>query len=106
MRPTIESYTVALPWYERDDFDRLWELAHDHDEMPRDYDVWHAAAMEVINAWLARGRALQIVTVRPAEFLAWLGERSLPNTAETRRRYVEEKAAAAGSEMRPRPVLQ
>lgn len=106
MRPTIESYTVALPWYEREDFDRLWELALDRDEMPRDYDIWHATAMGVINAWLARGRALQIVTVRPAEFLAWLSERGLPNTAETRRRYVEEKATAAGSEIHPRPDLQ
>lgn len=106
MKPTIESYTVALPWYEREDFDRLWELAHDHDEMPRDYDVWHAAAMDTISAWLARGRTLQIVTVKPAEFLAWLSERDLPNTAETRRRYVEEKATAAGSEMHAHPDLQ
>lgn len=99
MRPTVEAYTVALPWYEREDFQRLWELARDHDDMPRDYDVWHAAALDVINAWLARGRALQIVTIRPDEFLAWLEAQSLPNIAATRLKYVEEKAREAGSEM-------
>lgn len=99
MKPTVEAYTVALPWYEREDFQRLWELAHDHDEMPGDYDVWHAAALDVINAWLERGRALQIITIRPDEFLAWLRVRGLPNTAATRLKYVEEKAARSGSEI-------
>lgn len=78
-----------MPWYEREDFAQIWALAHDRDQMPSDYDVWHQNAVSVMNAWLARGRALEIVTIRPAEFLAWLQETGLQNTAETRRRYVE-----------------
>lgn len=93
MKPSIETYTVALPWYEREDFSRIWELAHDRAEMPSDYDTWHRNAVLVMNAWLARGRALEIVTIRPDEFLAWLASRQLPNTSETRRRYVEELAS-------------
>ena len=92
MRPTVENYSVALPWYEREHFEQLWLLASDHDEMPRDYEVWHAAALSVINEWLSRGKALQIVTIRPDEFVAWLSERGLPNTAATRLKYVEERA--------------
>jgi hypothetical protein len=61
--------------------------------MPNDYEVWHAAAVKV-----ARGRALQLVTVRPDDFLDWLKARKLPNTAATRLKCVEEKAARAGSE--------
>ncbi len=104
MKPTVDAYTVALPWYERDDFHRLWELAHDRDEMPADYEVWQKQAMAVMNAWLARGRALQIVTIRPDEFLAWLEVQGLPNTAATRRSFVEEKAKQAGSETGSRGV--
>lgn len=96
MKPTVDAYTAVLPWYERADFQRLWQLAQDHDEMPRDYEVWHASALEVMNTWLARGRALQIVTIRPNEFLAWLKERRLPNTAATRLKFVEEKARGGG----------
>ena len=81
-----------MPWYEPEDFQKLWELAHDRDEMPSDYDVWHRRAVAVMNAWLAKGRALQIVTVKPAPFLAWLSARGLPNTAENRLRYVEDLA--------------
>lgn len=98
MKPSIAAYTVALPWYEREDYLRLWELAHDRHEMPGDYDAWHEAALRVINGWLARGRALQIVTIRPDEFLEWLEAHSLPNTAATRRKFVEERASSAGSE--------
>ena len=82
MKPTVESYTIAMPWYDRD-------------EMPADYETWHRSAIAVMNAWLARGRALEIVTIRPAEFLAWLAETGLPNTAETRRLYVEQRASAS-----------
>lgn len=98
MKPTVDAYTVALPWYEKEDYHRLWELAHDRHEMPSDYEGWHQQAIAVMNAWLARGRALQIVTIRPDEFLAWLDERGLPNTAVTRLSYVESKAMRAGSE--------
>lgn len=100
MKPTVEACTVALPWYEPDDFRRLWELAHDHDDMPADYEDWHAAAVTVVNAWLARGRTLQIITIKPDEFLAWLEARGLLNTSSNRLAYVEEKAKAAGSETR------
>lgn len=61
------------------------ELAHDREEMPSDYETWHRNAVAVMNIWLARGRALEIVTIKPAEFLAWLRETGLPNTAEARR---------------------
>ncbi len=92
MKPTVEAYTFAMPWYEPEDFAELLALAQDRDEMPSDYAVWHANAVAVMNVWLARGRALEIVTIRPAEFLAWIEARGLPNTAETRRLYVESLA--------------
>ena len=93
----MEAYTVAMPWYEREDFSELWELAHDRDQMPSDYETWHRNAVTVMNACLARGRALEIVTIKPAEFLAWLQQRGLPNTAEIRRSYVEFRAGASAA---------
>lgn len=90
MKPTIDAYTLAMPWYEPEDFQKLWELAHDRDQMPSDYESWHQNAVAVRNAWLMRGRALEIVTIRPPEFLVWLARTGLPNTAETRLKYVEQ----------------
>lgn len=92
----MDAYTVAMPWYEREDFQQIWELAHDRDEMPADYDTWHRNAVAVMNAWLARGRALEIVTIKPVEFLAWLQQTGLPNTAGVRLKFVEQRADHQG----------
>lgn len=91
----FEEHTAVLPWYERADFQRMWELAHDRDEMPSNYEVWHASARAVMIEWLSRGRALQIITIRPDEFLAWLKARGLINTAASRLKYVEQRARGA-----------
>ncbi len=100
MKPTVETYTAVLPWYERADFQRMWELAHDRDDMPSEYEVWHASARAVMTEWLARGRALQIITIRSDEFLSWLEVRGLLNTAASRLKYVEERARGAGISQR------
>jgi hypothetical protein len=63
--------------------------------MPKGYDFWHAAATRVINEWLARGRGLEIVRLKPDEFLSWPDAQGLPNTAASRLKYVEERASGA-----------
>jgi hypothetical protein len=73
-----------MPWYERDDFAQLLELADDRKDMSPSYEVWRAKASAVAEQYLARGQALELVTIKPGEFLAWLQERILPNTAATR----------------------
>lgn len=95
MNPTDEAYTVAMPWYGREDFQRLWEMTCECGEMPGDYDVWHAAAVKVMLDWLARGRTLQIVSVKPDALLAWLEARGLPNTPSARVQYVQDRAKQA-----------
>jgi len=97
VNPTAETCTVALPWYDREDFQWLWELAHDRDEMPPSYEEWYASALRVMEGCLARGRGIQIVTVRSDELLAWLDKEGLPHTAASRLKYVEQRANRAGS---------
>jgi hypothetical protein len=89
VKPTVEAYTVAIPWYEPEDFDQLWAMTSDGGDAPPDYDTWHRSAVAVVSAWLATGRALQIVTIRPAGLIAWLDIRGLANTTENQRRYAE-----------------
>jgi hypothetical protein len=80
-----------MPWYERADFHELWALSADQHNVPRDYDVWHAEASRALQEYLAMGKALQVVTIRPAAYLQWLGQ--APNTSSMRRTYVEYLAA-------------
>lgn len=78
-----------MPWYEREDFVRLLELADDRHDFHPDYDVWHANAAKVAVQYLARGQALQLISIKPGRFLEWLAMRGLRNTAATRLLYVE-----------------
>lgn len=86
-----------MPWYGRADFYRLLEFAVDRHEMTADYNAWHAQASAVARDFLARGQALQIVTIQADNFLAWLEAQGLPNTAVNRLRYVEQRAAASAA---------
>lgn len=97
MNPSSDSYTIAMPWYEREDFDRLLALADDREQMTANYDVWHSKAMAAAQEFLARGQALQIVTIRPDEFLEWLRSEDLLNTSANRLRYVEMRATTAAA---------
>jgi hypothetical protein len=97
MKPGAIPYTVAMPWYEREDFAALRAMAVDAADAPADYDEWHRKATAVARTYLSRGDALMLVTIRQAEFAQWLSERKLESTAQTRLRYVEELAKAGKS---------
>lgn len=94
MNPQLGAYTVAMPWYSRDDFIRLAAIAQDRDSAPASYDDWKRQAEKVAAQYLANGKALQLVTVHIGELLAWLKERNLPNTTANRIRFVEAKVAS------------
>ncbi len=86
MNPQLGAYTVAMPWYSRDDFIRLTAIAQDRDSAPASYDDWKRQAEKVAAQYL--------VTVHVDELLDWLKERNLPNTTANRIRFVEAKLAS------------
>lgn len=94
MKPGSVPYTLAMPWYEREDFAALKTMAVDAADAPPDYDEWHGKATQVARSYLSKGTALMLITVRQSDFAQWLAEHSLVSTAETRLRYVEELARA------------
>lgn len=85
-----DSWTVALPWYEEADFARLCAMSQRDGGMLPTYAGWRRQADAIMRRMLASGRAVEIVTVRPGPFLAWLD--GAPNTAAARRAYVRELA--------------
>jgi hypothetical protein len=92
----VDAYTVAMPWYEREDFEELLALAVDREGAATNYDEWHSKATQVAKIYLNRGQALTLVTIRPKPFLEWLDARGLPNSAENRIRYVEHLTTTGG----------
>ena len=85
-----DSWTVALPWYEEDDFARLCAMSYEDGEVRPTYANWRRQADDIMRRMLASGRAVEIVTVKPGPFLAWLD--GAPNTPAARHAYVRELA--------------
>lgn len=72
VKPTVDAYTVALPWYEREDFERLWDSRMTRPRCRRIMTTGTPLQRgSSTNDWLVEGR-LEIVTVKPDEFLSWL----------------------------------
>lgn len=88
--------TVLVPWYSEDDFPSLLDLVGEDPRIPRSYPQWKrqfAAATELL---LAKGKTVQIITVRPADYLEWLRSTRRSNTVAARLRYLKWLATQNG----------
>jgi hypothetical protein len=85
---TLPASTVIVPWYERDDFQEIWEIGHEGHAPATDYEDWRRRANRAVALLREHGDAVEIVTVRPAAYRDWLTSRGLPNSAAARRCYL------------------
>jgi hypothetical protein len=86
-------YVIVLPWYDRDEFERLSKMSNEG-QMPATYEQWKAQTEHAAKTALARGLALELIPVRADEYFAWLTTQCRTDSAETRARYMEELAAS------------
>lgn len=79
-KPTVEAYTVGMPWYEREDCSRLWGFAHDRVQMPSDYEIWHSERGGSDECLAGVGARAGDRSHQTGRVLAWLARTGLPNT--------------------------
>lgn len=82
---------VVLPWYERDDFEKL-RLMTGGEHLPVSYDAWLREATAEARRQRQSGRSLRIVPLHVDDYFAWLGEQAEADTREARLRYLSEIA--------------
>jgi hypothetical protein len=63
--------SVALPWYEREDWPILHQMFLERDAVSESYDVWKARAVEAEARYVAQGYDVVRVIVRPESLLEW-----------------------------------
>lgn len=91
--PAPKKLTVA--WYEEDDFPAICELGQ-WPGLATSYETWRSRATADLLQAAAAGYTVEIVTIRPDDYLCWLGDRE--NSAEARRQYVASIASGHGSD--------
>ena len=93
-RPTI----MGVAWYERDEWNRLLEVAADPDSLEPSYDEWKTTAESAMAKLAAAGLVVVQETVRVAELVRWCEDRGRPVDAEARAAFVTAKLAGGDAD--------
>lgn len=94
----VDPTTVLLvPWYERQDFQKLRRMSQAAC-LPDTYAAWLDNAFRNMRQLLAQGCAVKIVTIHLDEYFAWLANEREADTAAARSRYIQEQSTV-GSQL-------
>lgn len=93
------STVIVVPWYEEADFAELVRLASDEPRLPTDFESWKRAATAATERLLAKGHAIQLITLRARDYTAWLDRTGRSNSRQARLRFLMAEAAKAGGDV-------
>ncbi len=80
--------TVAIAWYNRDDYDEIRVVMDDGKVLPDDYDVWRRRVDAIMRIEQARGSVVLKAMIYPRPFLAWCGATSQRPDVRARTRHL------------------
>ncbi len=83
---------VLLPWYHESDFLQFQASRPAARDAPS-YEHWRQAASTELFRQLASGHAVEIISVKPDGYRAWIAQRGLADDCGNRLRYVAALAA-------------
>jgi hypothetical protein len=63
--------TVAIGWYQREDYARIKLLMEDGHVLPQNFDVWLVQAEAVVRIEKSRGSVVLKAIILPEPFAAW-----------------------------------
>ena len=85
---------VALPWYNRHEYQALLALFSDPKNLPKTFDEWLEHAEKVEKQLQAAGFAVARILISPASFRAWCDERGAKPDQRARLSFANEIARA------------
>ena len=88
---------IGLPWYRREDYQRIREMMADQHNLAPVYESWLAAAEN--NETVGREAGLQVsrIMIEPEVFAHWCAEKGVEPDAAARRNYVAEMISRSAS---------
>lgn len=84
---------VGVPWYKREDYQRLLRIFSDRDNFATTYDEWLKAAESVMNNLRRNGHACQKVYIDPDTFPAWCAVNTIDIDAKARTLFASDFVA-------------
>jgi hypothetical protein len=85
---------VVMPWFRREDYDRIRKIMEGGDKWLRDYNEWETRAERQAKDAEVQGYVVERVYVDPDDFEAWCAAGDHKADSIGRQRYAVERAAA------------
>jgi len=83
---------IGMPWYTRDNFQRVREVMVDRDKLHDTFDQWEKAAKQGEANLKAGGKIVVRANLDADKFAAWCAERDLETNASARNQFAAEVA--------------
>ncbi|MBB3017247.1 hypothetical protein FHR70_000287 [Microvirga lupini] len=88
---------IGLPWYRREDYQRIREMMADRHNLAPAYETWLAAAENNESVGREAGLHVNRILIEPEAFARWCTEKGVEPDSVARRDYVAEKTAESAS---------
>jgi hypothetical protein len=82
---------IGLPWYRREDYQRIREIMTDRHNLAPTYESWLAAAENNEIVGMEAGLQLRRILIEPEAFAVWCAEKGVKPDSAARRDYVAAK---------------
>ncbi len=83
---------VAIPWYRKEDWERLLEIFEDSDELHGTFEEWRNDAGQLESRFRSEGLVVQRVYIDPETFAGWCRDNGLRVGASAHSRFASEFA--------------
>ena len=82
---------IGLPWYRREDYQRIREMMTDRHNLALTYESWLAAAENNETVGREAGLNVSRILIEPEAFARWCLEKGVAPDSVARRDYAAEK---------------
>ena len=80
--------TVAIAWYNREDYEEIKLVMDDGSVLPDDYEVWRRRVEAILRIEQARGSVVLKAMIYPDPFVAWCSATGQHPDVQARTRHV------------------
>jgi hypothetical protein len=94
------SPVTVLAWYDRNQWERLKQVAADADQLDDTYEEWLANAKRFRGDLVLRGLQVVKIDIDVDELSTWCATHRMPNTSEARSQFAAEIAAKRDAQSR------
>lgn len=88
----MKASAAGIPWYTRNNYNRILEVMEDRHALPPTYDQWLHRAEAVFEKLKDNGFAVYRVDIDPDSFVAWCRARGLNVDSNARTEFANEHA--------------